>query len=273
MKSNNRYLVYTVINHVSDQLKLFRYTLKSLSRYTDTDAFDLLIVTNRAFKAKLEKLRVLKRFNVIFVLHARDKTLEEEKLRRVAIFSEYPQIKKYEKAMYIDYDCIVERDLVPLVLAKSKLKDGILYPYPEGIDAAHMQIFYGLQDYEEAELRKFREQGVAVFSCGVFMFRPTSAMEGHLSRVVDLARTSKVKHFYEQSFMNIYFNRKGLADTSILEKVVESRNIITSICGKPTMTNSSVSLNAVVTHFCGIGYYEERALRMKRYYHMLKKHK
>jgi len=265
----NRFLIYTIANYTKQQVSMIRYMLKSLSRYTNVDAYDLLIVTNRNFQDHIASWNVSKRFNLLFSIHNTDKTLEDEKMKKIKIFDYFPDVKNYDKVLYLDYDCVVEGDIVHL-FKQAQLAKGRLYPYPEDRDLT--KIFYGLQSYSEKDLMYFEQNGIAGFSTGVFMFKPSREIATHFLNVQKEAMTFHGQHFYEQSFMNHYFNKKRLANTSVLAGVVKSRNIKAE-CGPPMIRDSDINLDVAITHFCGIGYYKERLMRMRRYYRMIKHYK
>lgn len=277
MPSDNsrRYLLYTIANYSIKELNLMQYLLKSLAHFSkkSVDRFDLMIVANPEFQKELATLPVVKNktLNILFALMPKqDAYLEDAKMRRYDIFDMMPPKSQYAAVMHIDHDCIVQKDVVAM-LDSLHLRKGVFYSYAEGGNLQHMEFFYGLQDYSEEDLQFFKEHDIRPFSTGLFVFVPCKTMAKHFDAIKRMQEAGRHRrHFYDLGYVNKHFNLLNKANTSELTKYVMARNIVTNLAGIPTLRNTLFDKLTVVNHFCGIGYYDERQLRMRRFWKFLK---
>lgn len=156
------------------------------------------------------------------------KTPEEASINKLRIF-ELPTIHSYNRVFFLDCDILVHMNLS--VLFDRITRPGILYVYTENrLQTSHTNILYGLQDYTEDELAFFSANSVHVLNAGCFAFLRTDAMKAHFSAILEMIRTHVGPFFYEQSFMNAYFNRNGQTDRTLL---VDSNYVFPPQEGKP----------------------------------------
>ena len=270
MSTTKRFLLYAVLNYTEKEMPLFHLMMRSLRRYSSYDKYDFIIITNKAFSTYIKRyLHVAQTLNVKFMIIPRDKDLRVAKTRRMEILR-HPDLHKYETVMYMDGDCIVQGDFVPLM--DRKLKKGVLYPYTEdGSNLSHKSIFYGLQNYTNEQMEWLRTHYIKTFSTGVFMFKPCNEFSKHIKAIQKMMLTHKGPYFTDQSFFNYYFNINKLSDTSVLTGRVISRNIKNNIEGKPTLTNTMFDTSILINHFCGLEYWDEKRIRMVRFWNMVKK--
>ncbi len=265
-----KYLVYTVANYSELQLPILKLMLESLYKHTQYWKFDIMIVSNKGFIKKIKKTHFLKKMNVFCVEYKRHYALEDERYMRFTVFEDIPGIAaRYETALYLDADCIIEKDIVKHIFEVLNPVPGILYPSPDGNFDAHDGYFTGLQDYTEENKRSLREKRVLPFSTGVMVFKPCDVMFTEFTKMKKMGSMIKKHHFYEQAVANKYFNLSGKTDTSFLKDVVVSRNIKTNLEGDCTLVNTWFDVRTVINHFCGIGYYNEKEIRMKRFMSMI----
>lgn len=266
----SKFLVYTVVNYTPKQLPLLQLMVESLVRFTSYKAFDFLILTNKDFVNELKKMKDLKKLNTLILEYEkRDTLMSDESFKKYTFWKDFPTWSNYSVALYMEYNCVVENDIVSRIFRKQTLTKGTLYPIHIDSYNDHMSYFYGLQDYTEEQLRLFQEKRVYPFSIGVMAFVPCVETFQHFNKMLIVRKKCQAQHgcrqFIDQSSMNKYYNSVGAADTSLLKGIVEMRNIKTNIEGEPTLTNTRFDTKTVINYFCGIGYYAEKELRMKRY--------
>ncbi len=268
-----KYLVYTVANYSKLQVPLLILMLESLYKNTQYGEFDIMIVSNKGFIKTIKNnifMKNMKNMNVLCIEYKRQYALKDERYMRFNVFEDIPHIaSRYEKALYIEADCIVEKDIVTHLFEKLTPVPGILYPTPDGNFDAHDGYFTGLQDYTEEDKRSLREKRILPFSTGVMMFKPCGVMFAEFSKMKKSGSLVKKQHFYEQAIANKYFNTSDKTDTTFLKDVVMSRNIKTNLEGECTLVNTWFDVRTVINHFCGIGYYEEKRIRMERFMSMI----
>ena len=62
----------------------------------------------------------------------------------------------------------------------------------------------------------FAKNNIYPFNCGLFAFINTADMKKHFSNILDVIKTHTGIYYYEQSFMNVYFNRLNLTNLTVI---------------------------------------------------------
>ena len=93
--------------------------------------------------------------------------------------------------------------------------DARLHVCIERLDVTeHNAKWFGFQDYTAGTLAEFARHAVFVFNCGQFAFATNDVMKHHFenvcSEIAEVRRSGNKNYFYEQSFMNNYFNKRFL---------------------------------------------------------------
>jgi hypothetical protein len=205
-------LVYTTIGYNEKWFDIILLLLFSIEKYTTIKDFDFLLICddnmydsiNNIIKTELEtelsfkvKLHNIKRNS-----SAPDKA----SINKLYVF-DFEEIDNYQKILFIDGDIISLYDLKNVF--NNILCDDILYVYKEIDDInCHNHIFWGLENYTPLELERFEEKNIYPFNCGLFLFNNTIGMKEDFKNIILFISTYNGKSFYEQSFMNYYFNKK-----------------------------------------------------------------
>lgn len=173
-------------------------------------------------------------------------------MHKLNIF-DYPDIDAYDAVLFIDSDTVVHLNVGGLF--EQALRRDVLYCYTESNDPkAHAEIFWSLKSYTDDELAAFETNGTHVFNAGCFLSAVSHEMKQHFAAVNSMVRTHVGKYFYEQSFMNVYFNTIGKTDRSLL--TIHSY----------TMWPKDQAYPGTIVHFCGEpGDGVPKLERMKRY--------
>ena len=141
-------------------------------------------------------------------------TPEQASMNKLRIF-ELPTIESYDRVLFLDSDIIVHMDIYSIMSGVNR--DGILYVYTENqTQESHRHIFWSLLSYTDTELETFRNNSIHVFNAGCFAFVRSNGMKQHFLAVQYMVMNHTGSFFYEQSFMNVYFNRNGQTDRSLL---------------------------------------------------------
>lgn len=262
MKHKN--LIYIEVNYSNKEIALFELFIKSLVITTKKRSFDLLVITNDAFKQEIQNIlnTYLFQNDTYFLTVPRDYNFEKAGLKTLEVFK-FDRVLSYEKILHVRCDIIFQRDIQ--ILFDLPIKDNRLYSYTEE-PYNHNSPFYGLQNYTQEDLLYFKTNYIKTFTSSVFMFKPSKEMAWHFQNVRKLADIySGGNVFSDQCYLNYYFNSKKLSNTKLLEGYIESRNIKTNIEGKPTKHDTLFDIKTVVVNFCGLSYYEEKKLRMEQY--------
>jgi hypothetical protein len=128
------------------------------------------------------------------------RTPEESSMRKLDIF-DYPIVHSFDRVLFIDSDIVTHCDINAIV---KKIDTDQLYVYTEDFPDGHNHIYFSLRNYTRDQLESLK--GVGVFNAGLFGFIPSDVMKKHFDGVRSLIRNHKGEFYYEQSFMNVYFN-------------------------------------------------------------------
>ena len=182
--------------------------------------------------------------------------LHDGLLRKLDIV-DFRGVEKYDAIMYIDVDIIVTKEIQGLI-ERCSLYPNYLHAASEKEDWNHP--FFGFQNYTREDEQHFSKLGASTFNNGTLIFVPTSEMLANFTALRKFARERpdlRAK-YYDQSFFNDFFNRRGLASVSILGPRV-------IIFPKPGRTYKNKS----IIHFAGLGNYATKTARMAEYLHLL----
>jgi len=181
----------------------------------------------------------------------RSPTPEVASMQKLSIFSQ--DLSGFDKVIYIDSDILVGLPIHPMLERVTNPEK--LYVYAEStLHNCHTHIYFSLQNYTTSDLQYFINNHIYVFNAGLFAFIPTDTMRAHFAGVNEMIRTHRGSFFYEQSFMNVYFNKRNLADYSIFVK------------DNYTMHASNHSPKNTLLHFSGSpGAGESKTSRMTSY--------
>lgn len=222
-------LIYFTIGHDPNYVKLLEFCIGSIHDNSNMDNLDILIICDENF------VKYVKHLNTkIFVTDSNNSAVQSS-MRKLEIF-DYPNIKNYENALYLDSDLIVCDDLNLLF---HNVKNDVLSVYKEKDWTNHNNIHWSLENYSPEELSFFEKKEIGVFNCGQFLFKIDESMKENFTAVRNLISNYKGSYFYEQSFMNYYFNlRQKIEYDALCDKVIL---FPTNYIKKP------------ILHFCGCG--------------------
>lgn len=152
-------------------------------------------------------------------------------MRKIEIFN-FVDIYQYDKILYLDSDIVTLKNIK--VFFEKELDPNVLYVKSENVD--HTSSFHSLESYKytNEQMMFFKEHDIKPFSCGHFLFKNSIHMKQHFNNVIDLVKKYIGNFFYEQSFMNYYFNLNNLTDPTFLDEyiglnVAKSINVLESI--------------------------------------------
>ncbi len=202
--------------------------------------FDFLVIVDRKLYPTV--LKLLKdstyRFAIKYLIVEDSLTTMAASINKLRIY-EYPFIKQYKNILFLDSDIIVTLDIHNIL--KTNLKDNLLYVYKEKDDLKeHSSMFWSLGTYTSSDHEYFKTHQIYPFNAGCFMFANTQAMEAHFRLILEWIKDYKGPFFYEQSFMNVYFNKRRLVDYS----VITNENYL-------MFPDLSKMHDGKIIHFCG----------------------
>lgn len=197
-------------------VSLLKKCIDSIREFTPDPNFDIVIICDADYSTHIENIGITG--VIILTTEEKIKTGIEASLQKVCICN-WHLIMNYKRVLYLDCDILVLANLNSIF--DIELDHGTLYTFPEKYDSTyHMDIGYGLRDYTDDELKFLEHNNIPTFNCGHFMFTPSDEMKTHFMNVINLIAVWTGPYFYEQSFMNRYFNINGKMDYKHLKSHV-----------------------------------------------------
>ena len=223
MTSKN--LVYFVIGGPNKQyIDLLKYAINTLR--CDNENVNIMVMCDDSYVPEISQLKVL------IHVTSPNKTHIDASMRKIEIF-DYLADKQYENILYIDCDVTINGSLKPIF--DKVTRDDVLYAVPENKSLEDHKIpYYQCMDkpYNQETLNFFAKNNIFVLNAGQFAFKNSVKMKVHFNNVLTAikSRYNASSHFYEQSFLNEYFNTNNLVCYDIAEHCnlvkVEAQNTI-----------------------------------------------
>jgi hypothetical protein len=238
-------LVYYTIGFNSQYLDLLHISIESLRSKNDTD---ILVICDESLVDKCtEKLAC---FNNILIEPCKDSiSAMDASMKKLLIFNY--NISQYNNIIYIDSDILVDLPILPIL---TKVEDANkLYAFAEQKENGyHATKYFSLMNYTYDDYALFAKNKIYCFNCGLFAFVNTPIMKAHFANILEMVENHKGQYHYEQSFMNVYFNKRKLINTTVINDTNCIMNINLSDM-KPSYDNlawTKFSFRGKFFHFC-----------------------
>lgn len=200
--SGDKNLIYFTIFNDPTFVVVLDIFLKSIKKYSDISKFDILILTDDATKTLLSNIDGLVGFNVDYFLLPRVNDPVTASVQKLRIF-EYNKLNDYKKILFLDAD-IVCFDNINKLFDLNISEDKLNVVEVEG--GSPVSPNHSLRYFTEEELDYILQNKIRPFNAGHFMFINNERMIEHFKNVYWLYNVWPGSYFYEQSFMNYYFN-------------------------------------------------------------------
>ena len=227
-------LVYYTLGYSNKYLEITKLSIQSLL-YHNKD-LDIIVLIDDQFYNEASFLQSLDP-KIQIISTPNSSSPHEASMRKINIF-DY-NIQSYDVVMYIDSDILIDcslEDIYNKITTTDKLCVGT---ETSEIDA-HKAIYWSLNNYTQSHLEYFKENNIYPFNAGLFGFKPTNQMKTHFTAIKSIIKSYTGEYFYEQSFMNYYFNLINFTDRSVFtsdnyilfpKKDKEYKNTIIHFCG------------------------------------------
>ncbi len=201
-------LVYYTLGYNEIYLKMLYLSIISLNKYNVVDV--IVICDEKLIEQCKETLKQFDNVTIYSCTGCHDAM--SSSMKKLEIFKY--DIEKYQKILFIDCDILIHLNLDNIFKKITKDK---LYAYNEQKEFKwHAIKFHSLMDYEGDELVFLYENNIRVFNAGFFGFLNNEAMKQHFDNILEMVKNFKGEYYYEQSFMNKYFNLKNLTDLTVI---------------------------------------------------------
>jgi lipopolysaccharide biosynthesis glycosyltransferase len=238
----DKHLVYYTVGFNATYIDVLALSIKSLRR---KNSQDILVICDESMVSNCQEK--LKDTQNIWVCPCPDSTDPmDSSFKKLTIYNY--DISKYDKIIYIDSDILVDVDLEYFF---NNIHDGKLYAFAEHLEFIyHVQKYHSLLSYTDEELEFLVSNKIHVFNAGLFGFVKSPDMKDHFEKVIQMKEGYTGEYWYEQSFMNVYFNLRKLVDTDLINRSNCHMNIHPRLYIENTRPWVKSSKNEKFFHFC-----------------------
>jgi lipopolysaccharide biosynthesis glycosyltransferase len=217
-KKSNRNLVYFTVNSDESYLKMLRICLSSLISHASTlhnvdfvvimDSFWEYIALRDEFPEISLYLRQVKRPSDGI----------EASMNKLRIFELYPFATEYQKILFLDCDIVFNQDIQKIFALN--IEDSKIYSvihsncHETAINTKH----HNLTKFNSEMVNGLKCNGVSAFNTGQFLMLASDKMKRHFQNVNIIRDIWQGEFFFEQSFINTYFNCSFASDTQLLSE-------------------------------------------------------
>ena len=252
-------LIYFTVSHDKKYLLLLDLLLNSLWKNSKFQDFEILIITTADFREPIQQMTAYSKFiiHMMFVEPPADGV--ESSMNKLRIF-EFPLVNRYKRILFLDADIIILNNMDHLFnqdLDTDKIYSSIHRKFIN----LHNTVYHSLVAYTPDKLALFKANDIHAFNAGQFLFCNTDRMRKHFENIIWLKNNWPGKYFFEQAFMNHYFNHFLLSDIHTLFSAVKFVMVLND---KEAVDLSETSFT--FAHFIG------HACNFEGKYAFLKKH-
>lgn len=183
--------------------KLMKLLLSTLKKQPYKN-FDLLFITDKKTLPEIKKARELKHFKVDYLVRPTIKDPVDASMQKLKIY-EYKKIDEYGNILFLDLDMLAIGDVSRIF--EERTRPNIFYSsahrYNHGM---HKTIYHRLIEYSQKEIERFEKNNTFPFNAGQFFFKNTPTMRKHFDNINNFISVWDGEYFFEQSFLNCYFN-------------------------------------------------------------------
>lgn len=202
-------LIYFTFFGDKRYIKLLDLLLQGLKKQKYQN-FDLLFISDKKTANQIKKLKNLEGYSVDYFTMPTTKDPVEASMRKLKIFN-YKNIDNYKNILFLDLDILVIGDLSKVF--EERTLPNVFYGSAEKFThELHKAIFYRLVEYSKNELERFAKNDIFAFNAGQFFFKNTSTMRKHFENLNKLIDVWEGEYFFEQGFLNCYFNVLALSN-------------------------------------------------------------
>lgn len=254
-------IVYTVIGYSENYAKCVEFFVKSLLIYTPYPLFDIFVLCDEKL---IDQVKHIIRDALVTCTPLQRNTIGEHlrfaplphtptpmraSMQKLRLF-DIENVFDYKYALYVDLDIMCLTNLNRLFIAyddyllrnpdqKNKLQ---ACPERETVEG-HNEIFWSMNNYTKENLAFFSKHNILPFNAGCFLFPLSPAFKNYfreiLQMIVDTRSQGKL-FFYEQAYMNVYFNTRNL----ISYDMINCENYV-------MFPDADTPYTDKIVHFCG----------------------
>lgn len=248
----NKNLVYFTLNYNLDYIFLFLYCLRSLAKFKNTSDYDMLIICPEQYEQIIKEVIAAHNIDMsctnLYFHHVPVSTDGvEASMNKLKVYG-WAEINNYGKVLFLDVDILFNRPVCDLF--KLQLTPGVLHATIHAThDHLHTTPYHRIKEYSQLEMHTFKYKGIYAFNAGQFMFMNSPRMLAHFYNIDWLSRAWPDNYFFEQSFMNHYFNTNLISDVQVL---LSKFKFMSVHMGEQALNAPGVKIEeATAIHFAG----------------------
>ena len=213
-------LIYYVVNTNIDYIDILELSLKSLEYCTVNyrqnlfdKGFEILFIGPQEYLEKIKSLPETKHFICHYMSVPYTKSGVEASMDKLRIY-DFEKIKDYRKIFFVDADILFKNNPTTTIFSKD-ISDNKLYssiPNFNSETGNFNEIFHNIVIFGPEEVKRLLNNKIHSFNAGQYIFLNSNRMKAHFTNLIDLIKLWKWEYFFEQGFMNYYFNRYELSD-------------------------------------------------------------
>lgn len=215
--SPKKNLIYFTLGHNPSYIELTKFcihTLKMHSSSFDDGNTDLMVMCDEEYSHIVKKHLPFVKIHIT----SRNNSAVASSMRKVEIFR-YANIDDYHNIMYLDSDIIILNDINKIL--REELEDDLIYVKKENSDVDKLRtLTFSLCAFSDADIQQFRERYQQPFNAGHFLFKNTPIIKSYFSDILNLMESWSGPYFYEQSFLNHYFQLNFKYNDTFLDEFI-----------------------------------------------------
>lgn len=273
IRGHKSLLYYTVFG--VDYTMLVEVSLKTLVINKVNRDFDLLFITDLPTLKLLNTIECLKEFVWNYHIVETPEDGIDASVAKIKIYS-YSKVLNYNKILFLDADVICRGNFLDIFNTPTEGKlEVVISPLvkrvlPEPLTnlIKSTTLSHSLCSFTEKNKQFILKNNPLIFNAGHFYFENTEQMEQHFKNIIWLMSVWPSAYFYEQSFMNQYFNLNGLASYNTLNKhTIVTRHVLqmNQQPSLPTLEKQHDDTNTLI-HFAGLPTDGRNKYRFIQYY-------
>ena len=275
-------LIYTTLGFNIEWFKVVLILIDSLIEYSLPINYDFLIICDSNMYDYISNyIKENTKYNVINIyIHNvgfNSSKPDIASINKLRIF-DYENINKYNKILFMDGDIISTLNVNNIF--DLLINDNILYVYKEKTDINdHNSKFWGFCNYTNNELENLKKNNIYPFNAGLFLFFNTNEIKNDFNNILNNIKNHKGEYYYEQSFMNYYFNKKGNINYDIFtndnykmfpdQKIPYLNKIIHFCCSSASGYSKEISMKTYKNTYLPITSFDNREIMIKFYSNLI----
>lgn len=242
-------LIYFTINYNEEYVELFLRCINNLNKHSHGSSYDILIITCDRIKKKIQGDNRFKYRAENVYFHVVPEAVDgiAASMNKLKIYA-WDRIDNYGRVLFLDVDimCINNISRILSLPARPGILHSTIHMAQQHL---HQTVYHRLLQYSMTEMNWFKEKDVYAFNAGQFMFINSPRMLAHMAVVDWMTRVWPGAYFFEQSYMNHYFNGFALSDVQLLLPTVW---FLAVHLGPRAIMQPHISIeNATCIHFSG----------------------